>query len=60
MTTVWDCPLCGQAVEILENGRARQPQTVYENCRLKEHYVGDVCLAYHDLERARKILAGEK
>lgn len=61
MTNSWDCPVCGQVVEYRDDGRALRPQTAYENCKLKKHYVGDVCIGYHDLGRARKLaIDGER
>jgi hypothetical protein len=31
------------------------PVEVYERCKLKEHYVGDECIAYRDLPKAREL-----
>lgn len=56
MVQVWDCPLCGQVVEI---GSEKLPPDYFESCRLREQLVGDECLAYRDLERARQILLGQ-
>jgi len=51
----WKCEICGQVVEFKAHGGAKRPQTVYENCKLRDHYVGDECLAFRDLKAAREL-----
>jgi len=55
MANIWDCPLCGGVVDTSGGKRGRLPAA----CRLKNHSVGEECLAYRDLERAEKILKQE-
>jgi hypothetical protein len=58
MNNVWDCEFCGQRVEIV-NGKAKRPQTHYENCILKDHFIGDACMAFHDAKGAMRLLQAE-
>jgi hypothetical protein len=51
MANIWDCPLCGQVVEI-----GSRPPNYFETCRLRDRMIGDECLAYRDLRGAEKIL----
>ena len=52
----WECAFCGQEVE-LRDRQPRWPQTTYENCKLKDHYVGNECIAYRQPDEARKLMA---
>ena len=52
----WICEFCGQVVERREDGRARWPVRTYENCKLKDHYVGNECIAYRDPKKAAKLV----
>jgi hypothetical protein len=49
---IWDCPLCGQAIEI---GTGKRPPGYFETCLLREHMVGDECLAYRQPEKALEL-----
>jgi hypothetical protein len=51
----WDCPLCGQSLEI----GGGLPPDYFETCRLRDHMIGQECIAYRDLERARRLLLDE-
>ena len=51
----WTCEICGQVIEWRANGKPLHPVQVQENCKLKDHYVGDECIAYRDLPQARKL-----
>jgi hypothetical protein len=51
----WTCEICGQAVERHPNGKPFRPVQVLENCKLKDHYVGDECIAYRDLAKAKEL-----
>jgi hypothetical protein len=53
MANIWDCPLCGQAIEI---GTHKRPPGYFETCKLPDHMVGDECLAYRDPDRALQLL----
>jgi hypothetical protein len=55
MTDIWDCPLCGQAIEV---GTDRLPPDYFETCRLRDYSIGKECIAYRDSEQARRLLAG--
>jgi hypothetical protein len=56
MANIWDCPLCGQSVEI----GAGLPPNYFDTCRLRDHMIGDECIAYRDPERARRLLLEER
>jgi hypothetical protein len=53
MANIWDCPLCGQSIEV---GTRRRPQGYFETCRLREHMVGDECIAYRQPDKALGLL----
>lgn len=48
-------PLCGKCVEI---GSGKLPPDYYETCRLREYMIGLECIAYLDIGRALRLLAG--
>jgi hypothetical protein len=52
----WSYEICGQVVEWQATGKPRHPVEVYETCKLKGHYVGDECIAYRDLPKARELV----
>jgi hypothetical protein len=54
----WKCEICGQVVGWRANGKPLHPVQVYENCKLKDHYVGDECVAYRDLSKAENWSKG--
>jgi len=51
----WTCEICGQVVERRPNGKPLRPVQVLENCKLKDHYVGDECITYRDLTKAKEL-----
>jgi hypothetical protein len=53
VANIWDCPLCGQRIEV---GTRKRPPDYFETCRLRDHMVGDECIAFRDPEAALKIL----
>jgi hypothetical protein len=53
---IWDCPLCGGVVDTNNGKLAHLPAS----CRLKNHSIGEECLARRDVEQARRILLEEK
>jgi hypothetical protein len=53
MANIWDCPLCGQSIEV---GTRKRPPGYFETCRLREYMVGEECIAYRDPQRAQKLL----
>jgi hypothetical protein len=55
MINFWKCEFCGQQVE-LHHGRPKLPQEYFENCKLKDYFIGDECIAFRDPERARLLL----
>jgi hypothetical protein len=52
----WTCTICGQVVELRDDGRPRWPVKAYENCKLQHHYVGNVCIAYAHPELAKELI----
>ena len=51
---IWECEICGQ--EILLNPRGPQlPANFSENCKLREHMIGNECIAFRDLPRAKEL-----
>ena len=55
---MWTCEICGQIVEQRPDGKPLRPIRVFENCKLRDHYVGDYrgeCVAYRDLPKAREL-----
>lgn len=56
MANIWDCPFCGQAIEV---GSGRLPPNYFETCRLREYLIRDECIAYRDREEARRLLAAK-
>jgi hypothetical protein len=52
----WVCEFCGQVVERRDNGT----QTVYVNCALREHYVGNECIAYRDAATATRLIEAQR
>jgi hypothetical protein len=55
--TVWGCPLCGQVVEV-RSGQTILPPDYFETCRLPERMIGNECIAFRDLDTARRLLTG--
>ena len=53
MANIRDCPLCGQSIEI---GTGRRPPNYFETCRLRDHMIGDECIAYRDPVGALALL----
>lgn len=56
MANIWDCPLCGGVVDA---GGGRLPR-LPASCRLKNHSIGEECIARRDIEQARRILLKER
>jgi hypothetical protein len=52
----WMCEICHQVVERRSDGSLLRPISAYENCLLKNRYVGE-CIAYRQLDLAREILS---
>ena len=50
---IWTCEICGQQVEM--NSKQR-PEGFFENCKLREHMVGDECISRFQLGEAKKFL----
>jgi hypothetical protein len=57
---IWTCELCGQSVIKRPNSRPILPSGYFENCKLRDHLVGDECIARRDLARARTLLKEPK
>ncbi len=56
MAMTWDCPICWQRVEI---GNGKLPPGYFETCKLRDHMIGDECIAYRDPQRAQQLLKRE-
>jgi hypothetical protein len=57
MGEIWKCELCGQSVKVVAGKFVELPQGYFENCKLREHMIGDECIAFRDADGARRILA---
>ena len=57
MDEIWKCELCGQSVEVVAGKFVELPQGYFENCKLREHMIGDECIAFRDADAAKRILA---
>ena len=53
MPSVWDCPFCGQSIEV---GTHKRPSDYFETCRLRDHMIGDECIAYRQPDKALELL----
>ena len=52
----WTCTICRQIVELYDDGRPRWPAKTYDTCKLKHHYIGNVCIAYAQPDVARELI----
>jgi hypothetical protein len=57
VSSVWTCPLCLQSVLVVD-GRLVPPPDYLAVCKLREHVIGDACVAYHDVAKATQLLRG--
>ena len=53
MTDVWECRFCGQRIEV---GAHKRPPGYFETCKLRDHMIGDECIAFRDPDKARELL----
>jgi hypothetical protein len=53
----WICELCGERVALPTEQSAR-PQ-LPANCKLRDYSIGEECVAFRDLRRARELLNAE-
>jgi hypothetical protein len=53
---VWTCPICGQCVIQRPNEGSIMPPGYMENCRLRDHLIGNACIARCDLAGAKRLL----
>jgi hypothetical protein len=54
----WTCPICGQMVVVRgPNSRLELPDGYFENCKRREHMIGDECIAFLDLDEAKRLVA---
>jgi hypothetical protein len=53
---VWTCELCGQRVIQRPGSPAMLPTGFFENCKLRDHMIGDECMARGDLRAASKLI----
>lgn len=52
---MWTCPFCQQTVRVGAYGCCAPPDFV-KNCLLRDHMVGDECIAYLNPDKARELL----
>ena len=57
---IWACELCGQKV-IMRPGSALPilPPGYFDNCKLRDHMIGNECIARRDPETGRRLLVGK-
>lgn len=55
----WRCSLCGVTVDWKDNIPIL-PAGYFDTCKLKDHLIGNECVAYRDIHRARKLLAAKQ
>jgi hypothetical protein len=53
----WECGICGQTLEIQDGDDLKRLEGYVENCKLREHMVGDECIARRQRELARKLIS---
>ncbi|MGV7219231.1 hypothetical protein [Bradyrhizobium sp. UFLA05-112] len=53
---IWECPICTQMVIARTGSRPILPSGFYDNCKLKDHMLGDECIARRDPATARRLL----
>jgi hypothetical protein len=53
---VWTCPICGQHVIQRPNSGPVMPPDYIENCKLRDHLIGNECIARGDLAGAKRLL----
>jgi hypothetical protein len=53
---VWTCELCGQSVIKRLGSAPILPSGFLENCKLRDHMIGNECIARRDLKAARKLI----
>jgi hypothetical protein len=53
---VWTCELCGQSVINRLGSAPILPSGFLENCKLRDHMIGDECIARRDLKAGRKLI----
>jgi hypothetical protein len=55
---IWKCEFCEQELKLnMAGGRPKLPTGYYDNCLLKEHFVGDECIAFRDPDAARRLIS---
>jgi hypothetical protein len=55
---IWTCPICAQTVIKRPDSLPILPSGFFENCKLRDHTIGDECIARRDLEAAKRLLGG--
>jgi hypothetical protein len=48
----WTCEFCGQTIELGQ----QLPQGYFDTCKLRDHLIGDECIARLDPDGARRLL----
>ena len=52
----WTCPICGQMVVVHGPSLLELPDGYFDNCKLREHMIGPECIAYGDLNEAKRLV----
>ena len=54
----WTCEVCGQSLfRPAGSAKVILPPGYFQNCKLRDHMIGDECIAYRDLPKAKSLAA---
>jgi hypothetical protein len=53
---VWTCPICAQSVIQRPQSGPILPLGYFEDCKLRNHFIGNECIARRDPAAARRLL----
>ena len=56
MNRTWKCEFCGQSVGVVAGKFAQLPEGYFDNCKLREHMIGNECIAFRDADAAKLLL----
>ena len=53
----WTCEICGQSLfRPAGSTKTILPPGYFQNCKLRDHMIGDECIAYRDLPKAKSLV----
>jgi hypothetical protein len=52
----WECHVCGQMLEIQNRRSTKLTDGYVENCKLRDHIIGDECIARRQPELATELM----